>query len=102
MTPSGVGLIVSAVSVLRRKNAGWMTCETIIATTPATRNTTAMMNGGPMPNQDVPEAEFAGRDRCGTLWGGCPRYCAVGAGAFYRATLLGALTRLGLTERMPK
>jgi len=60
ITPSGVGDMVSAVSSLRWKKLGWTTCETIIASTPPTRNAIAMMNGGPMPNQDVPEAELAG------------------------------------------
>ena len=59
MTPSGVGLMVSAVSSLRWKNFGSITCETIIAITPEARNATAMMNGGPMPNQEFPDSELA-------------------------------------------
>jgi hypothetical protein len=60
ITPSGVGVIVSAVSSLRWKNAGMANWVTIMTSTPPTRKATAMTNGGPMPNQDVPDAELAG------------------------------------------
>ena len=60
MPPSGVGLIVSTVSGLRWRNFGSMTCETIIASTPVARNATALTNGGPMPNQELPDSELAG------------------------------------------
>jgi len=56
ITPSGVGVILSAVWILRRKKPGWMTYETTIAATPESRKATAMMNGGPIPHHEVPEA----------------------------------------------
>jgi len=55
--------MLSAVSGVRWKKPGWRTHETIIAATPESRKATAMMNGGPMPHHEVPEAESAGFHR---------------------------------------
>ena len=53
----------SATSGRRLKNAPWPARQNSMTTTPSSRNPSPITSGGPSPNHESPDSEFAGLER---------------------------------------